>query len=326
MNNLRKSLDVPQPIMVGGEAEIGIELQEQSVHCDRSAKSIATSKENWDAIADGLSQNVQNVKSQINLLQQEITAAEARVKESREALDLVLSPPKWLPPMGEFELFDQLQRVVAEQETEQERQQKLEQVQKAIVLGESLVDQKRKQIALLEAELRQFQEALSWATTYAPHIEKFEPSYRYPDPQQREIDRHTGYLWEAQQKLAKAKEAAEGSPSNIQKWLSATIYKSMNEAIATYEQVVSNEQQALATAQRRNDLHFKKYIVARVDIDQSLQEFLVAQEEYKKALEVFSPLIQKHGEVLGLTKENTLRFVNLNLPQVKDAEGRITVV
>ncbi len=136
----------------------------------------------------------------------------------------------------------------------------MEQVKRAIASGESLVEQKRKQVSLLEAELRQFQDALNWTTRYAPYVEKFEPTYRYPEPQQREIDRHTGYLWEAQQKLAKAKEAAEGSPADIQKWLSATIYTSMNEAIAIYEQVVANEQQALATAQRRNEAHFKKYV------------------------------------------------------------------
>ena len=296
---------------------------------DQQAQTVAPRDResiDWQEIASNLVQKIDNTKQQISLLQKEVEVSRSRLRESEEAYQLVKNPPKWEPSAEQFELFHQLKTVISQQESEDDRLKKLEQIQQALELGRQVISQKEKQISLLEAELRNLQEDLMWATKYAPQVENFEAGYRYPAPQQTEIDRHTRYLWEAEQKLAKAKEVAGGNPADIQKWLSGSIHKSMNEAIAIHEQVVANEQQSLATAQRRNESHFKKYITARVDVEQPLREFLVAQERYKTSLEVFSPLIQEYGEILGLGKDDILRLANLNLPQIKDAGGRITVI
>ncbi len=81
-----------------------------------------------------------------------------------------------------------------------------------------------------------------------------------------------------------------------------------------------------AIASKRNETHFKRFIKSRVDIEKPLQEFLTAQEQYRKALQAFSPLIQEHGEVLGLSKDDIGKLVNLKLPQIKDVDRRISVV
>jgi len=319
--------------MVGGEAveetEVGMEPQEQSPHSEDFVKSVATStqpKIDWGAIASELVQKIDNVTQQITLLQKEITVSEERIAESEEAYQLVINPPRRTPKPGEFQLFDRLDEVVSQQRDEQQRAEKLQQVQQAILLGQQLVAQKQRQISLLEAELRNLQDELIWATKYALFIEKFEPSYRYPEPQQREIERHTQYLWDAEKILREAVEASKQSPEKVQRWIAGTIYDSPEKAIATYEQSVNRQREALAIASKRNETHFKRFIKSRVEIEKPLQELLTAQEQYRKALQAFSPLIQEHGEVLGLSKDDIGKLVNLKVPQVKDASGQIRMI
>jgi hypothetical protein len=324
----RKGLDVASPVFAGTEPELpAADLQEQSAHSEDSAETAAGNKIDWGAIASNLAQKIDNTKQQINLLQKEIELSQSRIRESEEAYQLVVSPPKWAPKPGEFELFDRLGEVMSQQEDQTQRAEKLRQVQQAITLGQQLVAQKQRQIALLEAELRDLQEELSWATRYTFHVKKFEPGYQPPTPQKDEIKRHTRNLFDAQKLLKEAEEKASQSPSDVDKWIRGTIYKTPSEAIATFRQSVERQQQQLETASRRNERHFRQYIITRVNSDPILQHFIQVQESYQKALGQLAETFQNNGTSLGLSSEEIGKIVNLKLPSIKmDETGRVSVI
>lgn len=330
LSNIRQGLNVAAPAFTGGEPvlDAAAEEEEHQSQSDPELNSAISKVEtDWKAITSNLAQRIDNAKQQINLLQKEIKVSQNRLQESEEAYDLVMNPPKWEPSAEQFELFHQLKTVVAQQESEEDRLKKLGQIQQALNLGRQVILQKEKQIVLLEAELRNLQDELTWATKYAPFVLRFEPGYQYPQPQRREIERHVQYLWDAQKLLREAEENSRQSPEKVQRWIAGTIYDSPEKAIATYRQSVENQQQQIEVASRRNEKHFRAYIIARVDADPLLQDFIQVQESYRKALGRFVEALQTHSTSLGLSLEETGKIINLKLPSIKmDGNGRISVV
>jgi chromosome segregation ATPase len=169
LNNLRNSLDVPQPIVVGEEA--ATESKAEVDQIQRIVQNTVSQQKpdiDWLAIASSLQQEIENTLNQINLIQKELSSARERVSESREALSLLQTPVKWMPVEGQFQLFDELQKVVDEQKDEQQRLEKLKQIEMAIASGDKLITQKEKQLALLQRELAELQESEEWCRTTHP--------------------------------------------------------------------------------------------------------------------------------------------------------------
>jgi hypothetical protein len=326
LHNLRTSLNVPPPIMVGGETATEPEAEvDQIQEIVQSTVSAEKPDIDWSAIAAGLAQKIKNTRSQINLIENELAAARERTSESREALSLLQTPMKW-EPSEKFELFHELKRVVDDQQNEQQRLEKLKQIEMAIASGDKLIVQREKQLALLQKELAELEQSEEWCRIYAPHIRRFESAYRHTSDQEDLIRRYKKYLEGSQKLLSEARAIQEKGSEAIDKWVKATIYESMEAAIAAYQGAVEKHRRQLQEASARDEKRFKAFIQARVNIDSSLQKFLKTQQQYQEASAAFFAQLEENWQPLGLSKDEVFRLANLKLPQVKDTNGQLTVL
>jgi hypothetical protein len=325
----RKGLNVAPPVYVGGEPEAAIAAdQEPSNQIEEIVRSTTTTEKSdidWSAIAAGLQQEIENTRSQIRLLENELAVAREKLSESREALTLLQTPTKW-EPSEKFELFHELKRVVDDQQNEQQRLEKLKQIEMAIASGDKLIVQREKQLTLLQRELAELEESEEWCRIYAPHIRRFESAYRHSQDQEDLIRRYKSYLEGSQKLLTEARAMQQKGSVASDQWVKATIYESMEAAIAAYEGVVEKHRKQLEDASRRDEKRFKAFIQARVDIDANLQEFLKTQKQYEEASAAFFAQLEKNWQPLELSKDEVFRLANLRLPQIRDVDGQVRVV
>jgi tetratricopeptide (TPR) repeat protein len=253
--------------------------------------------------------------TEVGRIQREIAEAEKALDQKREqmckqeqaigdfceALALLKNPPRYTPAPGELAPFDALQELLHEAQTEPDRQQR-------ITAAEAGLEFARQAYSRIESELKQLRDRLThlrseheWHQIYEPHAHKYRSAYPFPPtPEESRENRLTDLeasIIGHQRRIAQAEEFIElarnkqRDPSvNLPAWSGIANPEDMIEsskvAIAQLKASLEFEKaRPLPPVNPRVEVNFRSFVRSRVAVEQPLQRFLKAQQEYIAALD-----------------------------------------
>lgn len=248
-----------------------------------------------------LQEDIDGLQKESTGLKTEIDELEKQLLESAEAVQLIKNPPRYgISEEKRFELFEEMQSVLASAKNEEERQQKLSALEKAIEQGEALLFEKRKRLAAVEKQIQFLEAEADWLENYAAYVPRFKDGYQIPESQKKKQRQAEYYLNLNQNHLEELRQAAE-TPQKIYEWEKRhPQLEAIEDRIARWQVLVDEGEKELKQSLCINQSHFRQYIKARVLIDASFQNLLEAQQAYVVALQSFKDETRGHQEILDI--------------------------
>lgn len=267
-------------------------------------------------------QKIVEVEAEIQNLKVEIEATEKQVNEGREAIALIKNPPKWGIPQGQFQIFEQMQEVLNQAESEELRLQKLTALEGALKTGQAMLDDKRSQLSQLQLKVEHLDSELDWLENFEPYTKAFGDSYTMPESQLKAITQAKRNLEYANTQLREFEAiAAKGFDARVDWEKQNSQRGTLPEMIAQWKIHAADHEIELVSIQAIDEADFRQYIKARVGVDESFQSLLKAQKIYLDALQLFTHQLEQFGKVLGV-EASTFEF---QLPIASDDSGRISI-
>lgn len=225
---------------------------------------------------------IENLNREIALHQDELGEFESNLK-------MVQSHPSWRPK-EDSNIFETLEQLVSNKSTEIERKETLDNCRGAIAAQQKLIAEKQSKVKTLEVQLQAEKEETEWIERYAPHVSKYESAFPTPnDPRLAKIASLEKDIRELQPRLDEATRWANApdlnKPRSVYCRDPKNDFQMLPSAIATREQMI--EKIKAEPAPLRDEVAFRMFIKQRVELEQTLQALLKAQETYFTALEQF---------------------------------------
>lgn len=240
---------------------------------------------------------VESLQLEIEQIQAAIAATEKGLLEQRQENDEFEQSLKVLSvgaapfvAQGRLPLMDAVTTLIDESSNESDRQYRWNACQRALDLGQSAA-------ANLESELRQLRQQLAiaesemdWTANYEPFAERYRDGFSMPSPEaikeqkvqalRRDIIQRQAHLQRAQAWL--------NQPEGQRFYYGGDALHELQYLTQVIPALEGQLQRLIAEPVKVDEQYeekFRKYVVARVSVEETLQIFMAAQREYLIALD-----------------------------------------
>ncbi len=264
----------------------------------------------------GLEEQIRSLENDIDIKCGELREQEELLGEYSEALTLVKTKARWLPPEGVLPPLEAFRQHLENCQTEEERQSKITEFEGGQRLALSVHQRLERELQELRSHLTALEEELIWQRDFAHLAPKYESAFPHvPTAKEQHllsIARMEGNIREHQLRLQKARDwvarAQEKQNKSPNLYLEAWSYVlPAPEVIRSYPDVIGRMQLSLAVERERVipdgrdpkvERDFREFIKARANIEKSLQQFLQVQAEYKRALADFCQVASENPQAI----------------------------
>jgi len=245
---------------------------------------------------------IAQLENQIEILNQEIAIHEAELAEFQSGVEILAHHPDWKPKENST-IFETLEALITNKSTATEREERLNNAKGAIAQQTKLIADKKAKVQTLETSLLAEKEEAEWLQKYAPFASRYEQGFPTPiNPSIQQIASLRKDITELRSRLDEAsKWMAAPQFSKPQCFYTKTPkqdFEYIPGAIAVREESIRKLQNQSPVP--RDEIKFRKYIVSRTNIEDSLSKLLKAQEIYLDTIAEF--------KAIALGNESAIEF------------------
>lgn len=268
---------------------------------------------------------IEQISNRIDLLKKQINESEQELNQYQQSLDLIDSVFSDLIQTGVLKPLDNLQNIINEQNSELEKNKKIEQIKQALRLSNQSLAQLKTDLIKLQNNLEQLLKDKDFNDNYLPFVEKFKSSYtKTISSLQKRIDSTRTDLLKYENDLKELKIWQQNQdyrvPYNLISKRSESYIKKLEQDIIPSLQ----NQYDLLIIELKNydvtqDLTFKQWLIERVNIENDLKELIRLQPLYLQALKNFKNKLLDNPNAVNFT----VRELPSDLPIVQIVNGAV---